>query len=56
MGNTLVKTQLNDVKGFFATTIINIRDYLNETTISQLNYNMPKDHSSINKLIFVKFT
>ena len=36
MGNSLVKTQLKDVKDFLVNTIITLEDYLNETTISQL--------------------
>ncbi|TWE06242.1 uncharacterized protein DUF3907 [Neobacillus bataviensis] len=37
MGNTLVKTQLNDVKEFLTKSISTLEDFLNETTISQLN-------------------
>ncbi|MGZ4160747.1 MAG: YpuI family protein [Neobacillus sp.] len=36
MGNTLVKSQLNDVKGFLAKTIASLEDFLNETTITQM--------------------
>ncbi|MDQ6599516.1 DUF3907 family protein [Bacillus salipaludis] len=37
MGNTLVESQLNDVKGFLKETIQTLEGFLNETTISQLN-------------------
>lgn len=36
MGNTLVKTQLNDVRTFLSATISSIENYLNETTISNM--------------------
>ena len=37
MGNTLVESQLNDVKGFLKETIQTLEGFLNETTISQFN-------------------
>jgi hypothetical protein len=51
MGNSLVKTQLNDVKGFLSKSILTIEDFLNETTISKLK--VENDEERIyNKLIF----
>jgi hypothetical protein len=50
MGNTLVKTQLNDVKEFLSNTIVKVEDYLNETTISQMEQQLEGD-SSYYKLI-----
>jgi hypothetical protein len=43
MGNTLVKTQLNDVKEFLTKSISTLEDFLNETTISQLNVENEED-------------
>jgi hypothetical protein len=43
MGNTLVKTQLNDVKEFLIKSISTLEDFLNETTISQLNVENDED-------------
>jgi len=51
MGNTLVKTQLNDVKEFLTRTISTLEEFLNETTISQLKVESEEDRSYI-KLIF----
>ena len=51
MGNTLVKTQLNDVKEFLTRTISTLEEFLNETTISQLKAESEEDRSYI-KLIF----
>jgi hypothetical protein len=51
MGNTLVKTQLNDVKSFLGKTIEILEGYLNETTLSQLNLDNEEDRN-YNKLIF----
>jgi hypothetical protein len=51
MGNSLVKSQLNDVKGFLSKSIVSIEDFLNETTISQLKSENDKEHT-YNKLIF----
>ncbi|ULT55528.1 YpuI family protein [Neobacillus drentensis] len=50
MGNTLVKTQLNDVKEFLTKSIFTLEDFLNETTISQLNVENEEDRVYI-KLI-----
>ena len=36
MANTLVKTQLNDVKEFLNKTINSLEDFLNETTLTNL--------------------
>lgn len=36
MGNTLVHTQINDVKSFLETTISQLENLLNETTLSEL--------------------
>lgn len=58
MGNTLVESQLNDVKGFLKGTIQTIEGFLNETTISQLNPETEENHnytklivSSLRKLL-----
>ncbi|MDQ7863325.1 hypothetical protein RCO48_26705 [Peribacillus frigoritolerans] len=36
MGNTLVKSQLEDVKGFLETTVAQLEEFINETTYSKL--------------------
>jgi hypothetical protein len=54
MGNTLVKSQLNDVKAFLGKSISTLEDFLNETTISQLNLENDED-CTYNKLIFSNF-
>ncbi|WP_223591588.1 YpuI family protein [Neobacillus bataviensis] len=51
MGNSLVKSQLNDVKGFLTKTITTLEDFLNETTIKGFNLENEEDQSYI-KLIF----
>lgn len=51
MGNTLVKSQLNDVKGFLIQAITTMSDFLNETNISQLNP-VTEEESTYFKLIF----
>ncbi|MGG3470839.1 YpuI family protein [Neobacillus pocheonensis] len=51
MGNSLVKSQLNDVKGFLTKTITTLEDFLNETTIKGLNLENEED-VTYNKLIF----
>ena len=51
MGNTLVKTQLNDVKSFLGRSISTLENFLNETTISQLNLEN-EEETNYNKLIF----
>jgi hypothetical protein len=51
MGNTLVKSQLNDVKDFLSKSILTLEDFLNETTISQMNKENDED-PAYNKLIF----
>jgi hypothetical protein len=43
MGNTLVKTQLNDVKEFLANTSLKLENYLNETTIEQMQQAQESD-------------
>ncbi|WP_066060845.1 DUF3907 family protein [Neobacillus soli] len=54
MGNTLVKSQLNDVKDFLGRSISILEGFLNETTISQLN--LENDEERLyNKLIFSNF-
>ncbi|MDR4948452.1 YpuI family protein [Neobacillus cucumis] len=50
MGNTLVKTQLNDVKEFLTKSILTLEDFLNETPISQLNTDNEEDRAYV-KLI-----
>lgn len=51
MGNSLVKSQLNDVKEFLSNSISILEDFLNETTISQMNLNN-EEEQKYNKLIF----
>ncbi|MFK9093139.1 YpuI family protein [Bacillus salipaludis] len=51
MGNTLVKSQLNDVKVFLTKSILTIEDFLNETTIAEMNLENDEERSYI-KLIF----
>lgn len=36
MGNTMVKSQLEDVKGFLESTVVCLEDFMNEKTYSQL--------------------
>ncbi|OLS40188.1 YpuI family protein [Bacillus sp. MRMR6] len=43
MGNALVKTQLNDVKEFLANTSLKLENYLNETTIVQMQREKESD-------------
>ncbi|PLS01627.1 YpuI family protein [Neobacillus cucumis] len=50
MGNTLVKTQLNDVKDFLTKSISILENFLNETTIAQLNVETEEDRAYV-KLI-----
>jgi hypothetical protein len=51
MGNSLVKSQLNDVKNFLGKSISTLENFLNEATISQLNLENDEDRT-YNKLIF----
>jgi TRAP-type mannitol/chloroaromatic compound transport system substrate-binding protein len=51
MGNSLVQTQLNDVKEFLTQTVTVLENFLNETTISQLNVSNDEEHTYI-KMIF----
>ncbi|HEY2421963.1 MAG TPA: YpuI family protein [Neobacillus sp.] len=51
MGNTLVKSQLNDVKGFLSKTIASLEDFLNETTVTQLIHENDEDRTYY-KLVF----
>ncbi|WP_413309070.1 YpuI family protein [Bacillus sp. 1P10SD] len=51
MGNSLVKSQLNDVKEFLSKSIATLENFLNETTLSQMNVENEED-SQYNKLIF----
>jgi hypothetical protein len=50
MGNSLVKTQLKDVGGFLSSTIGTLENYLNDTTLSQMEQELSGD-SSYYKLI-----
>ncbi|MDZ5471148.1 YpuI family protein (plasmid) [Bacillus sp. 31A1R] len=36
MGNSMVKTQLEEVKSFLTSTVIELENFLNDTTLSQL--------------------
>jgi hypothetical protein len=51
MGNTLVKSQLNDVKDFLSNTISSLEDFLNETTLTNLCSGKEDDQTYF-KLIF----
>src|SRR3954451_1016592 len=51
MGNSLVKSQLNDVKNFLGKSISTLENFLNEATISQLDLENEEDRN-YNKLIF----
>lgn len=51
MGNTLVITQLNDVKEFLSKTIISLENFLNEKTITNLSPGN-EDERNYLKLIF----
>ncbi|MBO0958103.1 DUF3907 family protein [Neobacillus sp. MM2021_6] len=51
MGNSLVKSQLKDVKEFLTKSISTIEEFLNETTISELKVENEEERS-YNKLIF----
>ncbi|MGG3561399.1 YpuI family protein [Neobacillus rhizosphaerae] len=51
MGNSLVKSQLNDVKEFLNKSIATLENFLNETTLSQMNVENEEDRQ-YNKLIF----
>ncbi|MDM5331171.1 YpuI family protein [Neobacillus sp. CF12] len=43
MGNSLVKSQLKDVGGFLTSTIGTLEEYLNNTTISQMEQQLSGD-------------
>jgi hypothetical protein len=43
MGNSLVKSQLKDVGGFLTSTIGTLEEYLNSTTISQMEQQLSGD-------------
>jgi hypothetical protein len=43
MGNSLVKSQLKDVGGFLTSTIGTLEEYLNDTTISQMEQQLSGD-------------
>jgi hypothetical protein len=43
MGNSLVKSQLKDVGGFLTSTIDTLEEYLNNTTISQMEQQLSGD-------------
>jgi hypothetical protein len=45
MGNSLVKTQLKEVRGFLTSTISTLETYLNETTISQMEKQLSGDEN-----------
>ena len=45
MGNTLVKTQLNEVDSFLTNTIKTLEDFLNETTLSKLHNEEAEDRN-----------
>ncbi|MEH7252324.1 YpuI family protein [Neobacillus niacini] len=45
MGNSLVKTQLKDVAGFLTSSISTFENFLNETTISQMEQQLSGDEA-----------
>lgn len=45
MGNSLVETQVDDVKSFLAKTTATIEEFLNETTLSGLNLESEEDRN-----------
>lgn len=45
VGNTLVESQLKEVEEFLTTTIKTLEDYVNETTLSQLNSGSEEERS-----------
>ncbi|SDM47191.1 YpuI family protein [Bacillus sp. OK048] len=45
MGNSLVKTQLQDVAGFLTSSISTFENFLNETTISQMEQQLSGDEA-----------
>lgn len=51
MGNTLVETQVQDVKSFLAKTTAVIEEFLNETRLSELSLESEED-TAYHKLIF----
>jgi hypothetical protein len=51
MGNTLVETQVQDVKSFLAKTTAVIEEFLNETRLSDLSLESEED-TTYHKLIF----
>lgn len=51
MGNTLVNTQLNDVKLFLSKAILTIENFLNDTTIKQFKLEIEEDQKYL-QLIF----
>jgi Protein of unknown function (DUF3907) len=51
MGNTLVETQVQDVKSFLAKTTAVIEEFLNETRLSELSLESEED-TVYHKLIF----
>jgi hypothetical protein len=51
MGNTLVNSQLKDVKAFLSKVINTVEDFLNETSLSQLKLDHEEERS-YTKVIF----
>lgn len=51
MGNTLVNSQLKDVKAFLSKVIVTVEDFLNETAISQF-YLENEEERNYTKVIF----
>ncbi|MEK3797609.1 YpuI family protein [Peribacillus sp. FSL H8-0477] len=43
MGNSMVKSQLDDVRTFLGGTVSRLEEFLNETTLSQLQQEKPGD-------------
>jgi hypothetical protein len=43
LGNTIVKTQIEEVRGFLADTVVKLENYLNETTLEKLKQGQTSD-------------
>jgi hypothetical protein len=52
VGNTLVKTQLKEVEAFLTTSIQTFEDYLNQTTLAQLEQGQNEDSYYYKQILF----
>lgn len=55
MANTIVKSQLEDVKGFLDKTVVQIEDFLNDTTLSILKEENSEGDTEYNKSVLAGF-